>query len=1121
MGSINLDSKQDLIVNLGIKNILINAGAGTGKTRVLTERIINKICSGFYKIDEILVVTFTRAAAKEMKDRIILALEKALEDNPNNDSVAYSILNIDKAEITTIDAFCNKVLKENYINSNISSNYRLLDDKEEVILSYEVIDEVFEKEYKLMYEGNNEDFKEFVDKYCADGNDTDIKELIINVAYKSFSNANYLKWLDETANFECIEKFYDDIFKEFIDYVYELDNFIKENSIKVNRKILDEILKLDNAIENFREIFTPNKLLTRPPANDIIKEYYAKINKLSNILYFSLNIKSDINNLKPYYNIVIELTKKYIKRFLDIKKKKSAYSFNDIEHFALNLLNEDGKKTETAIRLSDKYKEIYVDEYQDINDIQEKILTSIAQESPNGNMFMVGDMKQSIYRFRASNPDIFNNKYEKFSKDTSHSDVCLTMGMNYRSNCNVINTVNDIFFLLMKKHIGGVEFDENQKLGSKSIITHKLNNKIVEINNDTDKELNNYDCIANYIANEIINIKDNYTYSVLDADGNELENEKKYKFKDFVVLMRTKKEFDRFAKVFQEHNIPYFVKSQTGFLETKEIRTVISFLRIIDNPYIDIDFVGVLFSDFVGLSVDDLTLLSKYSGDSIFDKINDCILRIDDVNLSNKLTIFMEKYNKIFKLQMYINISELIEKLYDEFLIPQYFSALSNGDVRKANLEFLHSIATDYISTDDISITGFINYIQDLEKRETKLGEAVGAGSDDDVVVIRTIHDSKGTENKVVFVAGQSKEFEKEKSPKFSKSVDSKYGFLLPLYNDTGEFIIKDNSISNYFKYMVSNEELGEWIRLLYVALTRAEHCFYSVNIKSKEVEEIVSIDSVCNSSKKTFTLNKLLIGVNELLKTKMEITEINYSDIINRINIDNVDIINRSTTSTDLINRIKKFIKTYKEPVKSKLLKINTVSGLKNIETDDKPVREEENEELILKKFSGYGAKYGSAVHQILKFIDFNNPLDEKSKFSIDNLIKYYGKIYEVKIDKKVIINFLESSLGQLCKKAYNEKKLYREEKFMQLIDNSILDIGNDEKKLLLKGMFDGFILEDDYIILFDYKTDKIKDENYFVKMYSYQLSLYKQALEKIFMKEVKYTYIYSSELNTIINLS
>ena len=936
-------------------NILVAAAAGSGKTAVLVERIINKIINENIDIDKLLVVTFTNAAASEMRERVLNAIYKKIDEDCENEKLQRQVTLLNKASICTIDSFCLDVVRNNFFEIDIAPNFRIGDTTEIEILKQDVLEDLFEEKY----EAEDEDFTKLLNTYTSYKDDTPLKELILKIYTYIQSNPFPEKWLNEKIEMfnlsdKLEENFADTIWgklllkqvKEIVEdaelkldtekqnlakypelekyYLIINDDIEQLEMLKVNLNSWDKAYEIASNIK-FKTWATDKKITLE--AKDVAKSVRdtVKVNlkkATEKILVFnSKEANEDINDmydvLKKLENMILEFGQKFEKR----KKDKNIVDFSDVEHFALKiLLNEDGTPSEIAKKYQEKYEEIAIDEYQDSNLVQEYILTSISR---GNNIFMVGDVKQSIYKFRQARPDLFLEKYKAYQTKVNKSkedDLKIQLFKNFRSRKEVLDFSNQIFASIMSEELGELNYTEEeylnlgakyedtkqdlkaeidilltddaveengraaeQKASATSEFSYKGESE-VEDENDSEEEkerVENIELEAKFVANRIKQLIEN-KFQVYDAKKQEKRD---IKYKDIVVLLRSTKEpAPIFEKEILNLGMPVFSDSSAEYLESIEIQTIMSLLKIIDNPLQEIPLVAVMRSMIGGFTDNELVeirLSDKY--DNFYNTILKAKQTVD-TKLRTKIDRFLNNLEMWRKEQEYLSLDELIWKIYNDTGYYNYVGLMTNGELRQANLKMLFERAKQCESISFKGLFNFINYIEKVKTSSKDMDSAKIIGENDDVIRIMSIHKSKGLEFPVVFLSGTGKQFNmQDLNNKILLHPEIGIGVK---YIDYDRQIEYDTLSKQAMRNQIMLETLSEEMRVLYVALTRAKEKLiitgYSTADKQKGLHEMYDkyndLNSILLKKCKTYLdWIELVYMYNE--NVMKELAEINVSE--------------------------------------------------------------------------------------------------------------------------------------------------------------------------------------------------------------------------------------------------
>ena len=1220
-------NEQEQAIKENGSNILVAAAAGSGKTAVLVERIINKIINDNIDIDKLLVVTFTNAAASEMRERVLDAIYKKLEEDPENQNLQRQITLLNKASICTIDSFCLEVVRNHFYElDNVSPNFRIGDITEIELLKQEVIEELFEKKY----EEENEDFNKLINTYTSYKDDTPLKEIILKIYNYIQSNPFPEKWLDEKIEMfniknsniqkeninqqdfsvtiwgeellkEIEEELIDDIttlqdIEESLSYDPELDKFQQTirndiDALETLRKNLDNWDKAYEISQNISFVTWPRKKIEseiKEEAKAIRDDVKKKLNKVLDkiLICDSEEAMQDIQDmyqiLKKLQKIILEFQDEFSKR----KREKNIVDFNDIEHFALKILlkDKDGKiePTEVANKYKQKYSEIAIDEYQDSNLVQEYILKAVSKEN---NIFMVGDVKQSIYKFRQAMPELFLSKYEIYKTKENkkeNDDLKIKLFKNFRSRKNVLDFTNLIFQDIMSNLLGDIEYDDEEYLNlgaDYSSIEQNLKTEINIINLKQDKDHENIDELeeneeqqekledveieARFVANKIKELIDN-KFQVWDRNKNKYRN---IEYKDIVVLLRST---FNIAPIYEQEiirlDIPVFSDSSQEYLDSIEIQTIMSLLKIIDNPLQDIPLVTVLRSN-IGKFTDDelveIRLTDKY--DDFYTCMQKSKPNVTE-NLKIKIEQFFSNIEKWRKEQEYLALDELIWKIYIDTGYYNYVGLMPNGPLRQANLKMLFQRARQYETSNFKGLYNFINFIDKLKLSSGDLGTAKLIGENDNVVRIMSIHKSKGLEFPVVFLSSTGKQF---------NLMDLNQNILLHQemgigvkYIDYERQVQYDTLTKISMKNKILVETLSEEMRILYVALTRAKEKLFITGLSKDYEKEIEKIEQQVNRySKCSAKINPILVKKYKryldwiMLVYQYEkdtISELvdfyiwNRSDLIKSFentNNNEIEVIKTLQDQEVDQNNIKRIEKTlnwsydYESstiiPTKTSVTKIKQMQNEDFLEpTLDTVLIKENNADSEAMKINDEeikiaentlpepqflredeenkitSAQKGTLVHLCLQ------KLDEKKEYTMDSV----KELIEDLLSKQIITKKEAEVISPYKILAFTKSTIWEELKFAKQIEKEkpfYINIPAKEvygqevdDDILVQGIIDlYYINENDELVLVDYKTDYVQKgkEDELIHKYTKQLELYKNALESALNRKVDKIYIYS----------
>lgn len=917
MGTTKWTEEQKQAIETRRCNLLVSAAAGSGKTAVLVERIIQIITSkdNPVDIDKLLVVTFTSAAAAEMRERIAMAITNELEKDPSSKNLQRQLTLLSRANITTMHSFCLDVIKNNFHVIELDPAFRILDETEGVLIKNEVLEELFEDKYE---EGNQE-FLNLVEAYSNSKDDEKLREIVLNLYRFSMSGPWPEKWLKEKSEEFNIEKLEELDNSSWMNVLKESIYIELQGLIELNRTAI-ELCSSTEGLEPYLDAFNDDKSILADIESALNKDINSLYNSIYDISFSKLKVVrknkvSDVNiqdkvkairdsikkkikkfqedifanspddmliaikNSYPFMKELCDIVIEFKERFDNAKKERSTLDFNDLEHLCLKILSNE--EIGVAASYREYFDEVLVDEYQDSNNVQEAIIDLVSRKKyDNPNVFMVGDVKQSIYRFRQAKPELFLEKYNTYN-DTEGKNRKIQLYKNFRSRLEVVNGVNYIFKELMSKTVGELEYtedealnlgasypevdDDNTILGGEIElhILDKTNELEDEKDDNEEEEINSINLEARIVANrikELVSGKDGKVYKVLDKNTGKY---RKVTYKDIVILLRATKNWSEiFLDEIGAGGIPIYADTGTGYFESIEIRTIIALLKIIDNPMQDIPMIAVLRSPIVGLSSEELANIRLVNKDNYYYDNIKLISDSEDSDeaLSYKCREFLSKLNKWREKALYTPIDEFIWYVYDETAYYGYVGAMPNGVLRQANLRILFQRAKQYEETSFKGLFNFINFIDKLRRSSGDMGSAKILGENEDVVRIMSIHKSKGLEFPVVFLCGSGKQF---------NLMDLNSNILYhdelglgPDYVDIDKRFSLSTIAKEAIKQKIKLETLSEEMRILYVAFTRAKEKLI-ITGATKSVDKLAS--NCCLSA--SFSNNNILPS--EVIKAK------------------------------------------------------------------------------------------------------------------------------------------------------------------------------------------------------------------------------------------------------------
>ena len=896
MGTKWTKEQESAISTMGC-NLLVAAAAGSGKTAVLVERIIRMITDDEnpIDIDKLLVVTFTSAAASEMRERIGEAISKKLDENPHSKILQRQLTLLNRSNITTMHSFCLDIIKNNFHQIDLDPNFRIGDETEMTLMKGEILDDIFESKYENI--SSNGEFYKVVEAFSGVRDDKKLKELVENIYTFSMSGASPKRWLiDNAEEFNIHDDFdmtksswikilmdgCDDDIKSLINLCKELIDTCSGEGLDKPLIYMDEVYTMLNTCYNaFNEGYEAfyNAIngvkfgrLTFPKdtdedlkksiqsGNDTIKK---SLKEIQSSMGFNLSeAKYTIKEMYPIIKGLVNLVIEFMDEFEKTKREKGIVDFNDLEHLTLRILNDGYKEGELrpssiAVDLREKFAQVLVDEYQDSNNVQETLINLVSRKFvDNPNVFMVGDVKQSIYRFRQAKPELFLDKYNSYPAEDGSRNKKILLYKNFRSRDEVINCVNYIFKKVMSKTVGELQYDDKEVLnlgasyppledndegvtgGASEVYIIDLDAESVEENDEEieteEEELDKIQVEAIFVTKKIKSILNETGPDKLKVFDKNINGYRDVTYKDIVILLRATSNWaDIFVEEMSKEDIPAYADASNGYFQTIEIKTIMSLLQIIDNPLQDIPMLAVLRSPIFAFTPEELIDLRVYNRGRYFYEIlkdiaedNNSLNQLDsgyelEEELVQKARRVVESVEKWRKKSIHTPIDEFIWYLYMDTSYYGYVRAMPNGVQRQANLRILFQRAKQYEKTSFKGLFNFINFINKIRSNNGDLGSAKTLGENENVVRIMSIHKSKGLEFPVVVLAGCGKKFN-QRDLNETILYHEELGFG-PDYIDYENKYKFSTIAKQAIKKKIKMENLSEEMRVLYVAFTRAK----------------------------------------------------------------------------------------------------------------------------------------------------------------------------------------------------------------------------------------------------------------------------------------------------------
>ena len=1188
-------------------DILVSASAGSGKTTVLVERLMQEILTGT-GVNELLVVTFTKAAAQEMKAKIKSALEQRLNKHEKLKIDLREQLNlIDAANISTIDAFCLDVIHRFYYVIDLDPSFSVLTDETQAALMRERALQEIESEF---LENDDQAFIAFYENFAGDRSAESARDLLLDLYNYAMAKPEYRDWLkslptqyeigDDVTHSKLWQKSIKPyLLTTFSDLKEKIEQLLATAAMETKElaKVKDSFQLFDKCLQNYLasiesdENYDKQRELLRSCLftsfrksskwDEDLLDFYEECVELkkdaseqvftSFTSFYATDEKEQIALLNKGHQIMTAIVKAelaLIERFDQLKRAENLVDYSDMEQFAYQILSQDTSNSQMARSFyQTKFKEILVDEYQDINPLQERILQLIKKDGQN-NLFMVGDVKQSIYGFRQAEPSLFLHKYQEAAKDENKQDERILLSANFRSTKPVIKLVNQVFDHVLTTDFGGIDYQKEGQLvlganyypeklpQASELIYSEKDGQDGSTNTEDEDEIDSAEIAM--VINRIKQFK-NENLQVYDTQTKEKRN---FKYSDIAILTRSRSDNLAIMQEFAKNDIPLLVTDAKNYFQTLELTIVLNYLRIIDNPDQDIPLVAVLRSPLFNFTETDLAKIRVQSKNTGFYDALTSYVAVND-ELSQKTKIFLNQLEELRHFAANHRISELIWSIYERTNLLEIMTALPNGKQRRVNLEALYERASSYESAGFKGLYQFINFIERMRRSQKDLAQPLVTKEAGDSVRLMTVHGSKGLEFPIVFYIGLQHRYQMR---------DLSGNYIINA-NNLGltirqEHYRADTLLKSYDNIAQKQQLLEEEARILYVGMTRARQKLILITevknyekTRQKWQNQLNGRQKLPLSSKLNATSSMSFIGPainfdkypeikisditnsldeetpfllvhyeNEKISSEIAKTEEVASDqdhvLLTRIahKLYDYDYPFRDASSTTAYQSVSEIKKAFNDPLETELenahLLASTNRYLQPIET--KP------DFLFETKFTG--AEIGTATHLLLQYYDYNQKGEpEQLELEIKDLIKQDKLNPEIvpSINQQQINWFVHSDFAKPFWQ--NPAQLKREVEFSSLLSASTLfnDFSDPNAKILIHGTIDGYFVEDDGIILFDYKTDHIDQHNLDLAIanikqkYTGQLRLYERALNSFAEKPVKHKYLILLDAEKIVEIN
>ncbi len=1182
MGEIKWTKDQQTIINERGCNLLVSAAAGSGKTAVLVERIFQRIMDPEdpVDIDQFVVVTFTRAAASQMKDRLRDRFESALTLDPHNTHLQRQTALLSAAHISTIHSFCNYVIQNYFHRIGLDPSFRQGTKVEVDLLKNGVWEQILEEEY----EEAKEDFIDLADMSIFNRRDADIGKMVFAI-YESMMNQPFPEdYLDQMEHFltsddptvweqssimrqvmEIAKRTVDGICVEqarlldvctqldgphyYMPHIEELGDLLhKLQNTDTYGEWYDILSDLQFMRMNKRKDATVDEA-KRVAVKDGCKECKDQLKKLSSELfaYSRDECIEDLKGMSGKLMTLIRLTRRLHVEFTKEKRDRNIVDFHDLEQLALSILlrwDEDAGeyvRTEAACELAMGFVEIMIDEYQDSNKTQDAILHAVSKDGLPGekpNTFMVGDAKQSIYRFRGGCPKLFAKKLVQYKTGKGELYRRIDLHQNFRSRATVLEGCNDVFRRVMHADIGGVEYDEDARLVPGA--TFPETNLSVAHNIDVYTLISKQDLEAEaYImVNQIERMTGDETPLYIYDEG----EYRQVRYGDIVILVQAHKQGQQYFDILSQNGIPVVMERTRGFFETREIQMMVSMLQVIDNPHQDIPLAAVLVSPMFCLSEDELATVKSISRDTdLYDAL--CLYDKADETYDH-IRHFLDVLSRLREKLTYATVVEILEDIWDETGVYESVMMMDDGIQRNANMDSLMEQAREFEETKNHGLHPFIRYIEQIKEQTEEIGEVNISGEEEDVVRIMTIHKSKGLEFPVCIIGGMGRILSVPTQSFITICPD--VGIAAPVV-DNAKRTKKNNLYVTALNHINRIDDTGENIRKLYVAMTRAKEKLILIGCRKNTDTKALTygqrekmntfFDMALPAVHNTPEYFKLHVLEREEVARDVEKTIIKeWEDIYSLNNFDTSDCYDKN------LEKYMEWMSATEQDTKEPLPVKVSVSDLKvrSMEESDQGDfsildREDKVDEMPIPDFmkgesevsaARQGAMYGTIWHQVMATIDISQTDTEAGiRCEIQRLIDT-GRLKDTEatlLRTDRLYRFFDSPLGHEVRLADATGRLRREQPFV--VGRRACDIfpeSTSEDTVLVQGIIDGYYETDDGIVLFDYKTDSLHpgEEQVLIDRYDTQMELYRDALQEITGETVTRCVLYSFSLGEEIDV-
>ena len=1149
-------SQADAIITRN-RAVLVSAAAGSGKTKVLTERLLARITDEAdpVDVDSFLIITFTKAAAAELRSRIMDEIAARLAEEPENKRLRRQSALCQRAQIGTIHSFCANLLRENCQAVGLSPEFKVIEEERSEVIRARVIEKVMES----MYENMEDDFRLLADTVGQGRDDAGLVKLVLELHGKMQSHAEPDKWAQ--SQIEALNAEYADVSetlwgKEILDSLKVSASFWAERmenlciemqseektqkaygaSVADSAANLREFCKaLDMGWDRARALLPiafPRLGSLRNPTDPEFSEYVKavrdackdSVKSFDKTLYAdSAKLLEDMRKTAPAMQALLKLTMEFDRAYAAEKRRRAEVDFSDLEHMSYRLLSQNEQVAESVSR---KFTEIMVDEYQDVNAVQDAIFRAVSRNGEN--LFMVGDVKQSIYRFRLADPTIFTEKYNSFAdldKAEDNAPVRIMLQENFRSRREILRAANHVFRTCMSEKLGDIAYDENAELKygagyGDSVPVPELMLLNLPKTSDDGESLDKTEQEAAMVAKKIKSLIDAGTL-VTDRDVR-----RPARYSDVAILMRSANSAgDAYRRALIAADVPVMNGQGGSFFSSVEISGFVSLLAVIDNPHQDVPLISTLRSPVFGFTADELSAIRAADRDSDF---YTALLKCGDTN--DKCGEFLEKLADFREYAKNMELGQLIWRLFDELDIFAVCAAMRDGDNRCANLRLMLDYAKRFEGTGFRGLHRFVDWLNKLAER----GDEPNRGTSGNAVQIMTVHKSKGLEFPIVFLCDTARQFNTQ-DLKASVLVHPELG-LGPKVTDTQRGISYYGIARNAIRIRSRREMLSEEMRLLYVALTRAkEYLFMSAALKDseKELQKLMPFAEAPVSPEMLMKANRPVTWLMyALLADKSECMRLSLHEIESAEKEEStcgeIQRIAANPQLTEKLRRNLAFRYAYgnAEALPSKV----TATEMKSYDGADEealsvaPHRRSSfrTPDFLRESRPMTGAEKGTATHMVLQFIDYKKTGSlEEIKGEIERLraCRYISDRQAEAVEPRTVLKLFKSEIGQ---RIMNADKISREFRFSLLCPAEDFFDGGEGEKVLLQGVMDCCIEEKGEITVIDYKTDRVRGDAMLSRAETYkgQLRAYAIAAQRITGKPVKECVLYFLEAGESVSL-